>query len=90
MQKYRADKSESQQDGAVAWFATGWGGPTLAKIESCRLENLAGNMRRTVYITSEADTYFSISAVCKIAGCRIRGYVTNDDEGNIVFRHCYY
>lgn len=93
MQKYRADKSEAQADGATLWFANWMGGPTLAKIENCRLENLhAGDttMRRTVYITGEADTYFSIPAVCKIAGCRVKGYVTGDDNGQTVFRHCYY
>lgn len=90
MQKYRADTSKTQQDGAVVWCAQWMGGPSLAKIENCRLENLAGDMRRTVYITSEADTYFSIPAVCKLAGKRITGYVTGDDSGNLVFRHCYY
>jgi hypothetical protein len=50
---------------------------------------LAGDMRRTVYITGEADTFFSIPAVCKLGGCRMRGYVTGDDTGNYVFRHCY-
>jgi hypothetical protein len=88
MQKYRADKSEKQSDGAVAWFTEWMGGPTLAKIDNCRLVNMTGDMRRTVYITGEADT--RSPAVCKLAGARVRGYVTSDDEGNIVFRHCYY
>lgn len=90
MQKYRADISETQADGAVVWSADWMGGPTLAKIVNCRLENLAGNMRRTVYITGDPDTYFSIPAVCKLMGCRIKGYVTGDGEGNLVFRHVYY
>lgn len=90
MQKYRADKSAKQADGATLWHAEWMGGPTLAKIDNCRLENLQGDMRRTVYITGEADTWFSIPAVCKIADCRVRGYVTNDDAGNAIFRHCYY
>jgi hypothetical protein len=90
MQKYRADVSEKQIDGAVVWSAQWMGGPSLAKIDNCRLDGLVGGMRRTVYITGEADTYFSIPAVCKLAGCRVRGYVTGDGEGNSVFRHCYY
>lgn len=90
MQKYRADICQNQKDGAKVWLAEWLGGPSMAKIENCRLENLVGNMRRTVYITGEADSYFSMPAVCKVAGRRIRGYVTGDDEGNIVFRHCYY
>jgi hypothetical protein len=90
MQKYRADKSEKQSDGATLWRTEWIGGPTLARINDCRLDNMAGDMRRTVYITGEADTYFSIPAACKLAGVKITGYVTNDDAGNAVFRHCYY
>jgi hypothetical protein len=90
MQKYRADVSETQADGAVVWKTKWIGGPTLAKIDNCRLDNLTGDMRRTVYITGEPNTYFSIPAVCVLRGCRIRGYVTTDGEGNLVFRHCYY
>jgi hypothetical protein len=62
----------------------------LAKIVDCRLADLAGDMRRTVYITGDPDTYFSIPAVCKIMGCRVKGYVTGDDDGNLVFHHVYY
>ena len=89
MQKYRADRAEKQADGSIAWFAEWLGGPSLSKVANCRLDNLVGDMRRTVYITGEADTYFSIPAVCKLGGCRLRGYVTGDDAGNYVFRHCY-
>ena len=90
MQKYRADVSKTQPDGAVLWSAKWMGGPTLAKIDNCRLVDLAGDMRRTVYITGEPDTWFSIPAVCSLAGCRMRGYVTVADDGNEVFQHCYY
>lgn len=90
MQKYRADESKTQADGAIVWSANWMGGPSLAKIVNCRLANMAGDMRRTVYITGEPDTWFSIPAVCKLAGCRVRGYVTGDDDHNLVFRHGYY
>ena len=101
MQKFRADKSEVQADGAIVWRSDWMGGPSLARINNCRLQNLAGNMRATVYVTGEADTWFSVPAVCKIKGCRVRGYVTGEsDTGdivalsdarcNLVFRHCYY
>jgi len=90
MQKYRADKYKVQSDNAVLYYSDWQFGPTLAKIYNCHLEGLQGDMRRTVYITGEADTWFSIPAICKIAGCRVKGYVTNGDSGNLVFRHCYY
>ena len=88
--KYRSDEYRRQGDGAKLWHANWIGGPSLSKIENCRLENLQGNMRRTVYITGDADSFFSIPAVCKIAGCSVRGYVTSDNDGALVFRHCYY
>jgi hypothetical protein len=66
------------------------GGLSLAKVDQCRLVDLAGDMRRTVYITDEPDTWFSVPAVCKIAGARVNGYVTGDEDGNLVFRHTYY
>jgi hypothetical protein len=91
MQKYRADKSRKQSDGATLWYAMWMGGPSLSRIDNCQLENLQGDMRRTVYILGEADTFFSIPAACVLAGKRINGYVTQDTEsGCLVFRHCYY
>lgn len=87
--RFRSDRSEQQPDGAKLWYADWMGGPTLAKIENCRLANLEGDMRRTVVITGHADTYFSIPAQCSIAGVKVKGYVTSD-EGNLVFRHVYY
>jgi hypothetical protein len=89
MQKYRADESRVQPDGATLWYAKWMGGPSLAKIENCRLANLAGDMRATVYVTGEPDTWFSQPAVCSYKGCAMRGYLTNDED-NIVFHHCYY
>jgi hypothetical protein len=88
--RYRCDTKEVQADGSIAWFAKWLGGPSLAKIENCQLANLAGDMRRTVTITGEPDTYFSQPAECSIAGCKVRGYVTGDDSGNLVFRQVYY
>lgn len=90
MQKYRADESHTQPDGSTAWYAKWMGGPSLAKIDNCRLANLAGDMRRTVYVTGEPDTAFSQPAVCKLAGARVKGYVTGDDNGNLIFRHVYF
>src|SRR4051812_21009248 len=79
LQKYRADQMTVQNDQARIWHANWIGGETLAKIENCRLENLAGDMRRTVYITGDANTWFSTPAACKISGKTVKGYVTGDD-----------
>lgn len=91
MQKYRADVSVKQADGATIWFAKWRRGLAIAKIENCQIMGLEGGMRRTVYITGELDTFFSAPAVCMLGSCRMRGYVNqDDDDGNFVFRHCYY
>lgn len=89
-QKYRAECSAVQDDGAIVWRARWTGGFPIAKVENCRLETLSGSMRATVTATGDPDTYFSIPAVCRFMGVRVRGYLTSDDNGNIVFRHCYY
>ena len=90
MQKYRADSYTKQADGATRHYANWMGGPTLSKITDCRLVQLQGDMRTTVYITGHPDTYFSQPAICSLKGCRIKGYITLDDDNNIVFHHCYY
>lgn len=90
LQKYRADCSETQKDGAVKWLTNWIGGPSLAKIVNCRAENLHGSPRLTVYITGEPDTWFSIPAKASYLGKTLNGYVTGDDDGNLVFLHCYY
>jgi hypothetical protein len=87
--KYRADVSEVQADGATVWRTEWLGGPSLARVDDCRLVTLSGDMRAKVYVTGEADTVFSIPALCRIKGARVTGYLTNED-GNLVFHHCYY
>lgn len=90
MQKYRADFSKEQEDGAIVWRTRWMGGEPLAKINNCKLEGLAGDMRRTVYAMDYPDTWFSVPAAVRIMGCRVGGYITADDDGNLVFRHTYY
>lgn len=85
MQKYHADRSFKQIDGATVWYSKWW--RMVARVDNCRLEDIEGDMRRTVYGTGEPNTYFSIPAVCRIAGVRVRGYLAADDDGNMVFRH---
>jgi hypothetical protein len=86
MLKYRADKSEYNRDGSISWYTAWMGGPSLSKIENCRTD-LAGDSRVTAFIQGDADTFFSIPAVCSYRGCRVRGYVTGDDDGPL-FRVC--
>ncbi len=90
LQKFRSDRSRAQSDGAVLWYADWIGGPSLSKIANCRLATLHGDMRRTVYVCGEADTWFSIPAKARLMGCVLTGYLTEDDAGNIVFHQCYY
>lgn len=89
LQKYRADVSEVQSDGATLWHAHWMGGRTLSKITNCQWESLHGQPRVTAYVTSEPDTYFSIPAKARHRGCVINGYITSVD-GNLVFNHVYY
>jgi hypothetical protein len=90
MRKYRVDRWTPQEDGARCGLTLWMGGPSLAEIQNCRLDGLAGEPRANVFITGEPDTFFSIPAVCSYKGCRVRGYVTCDDAGNNIFRHVYY
>jgi len=83
MQKYRADKATKQSDGAVLWHAHWLGGPTLAKIQNCRIHGTA--LRRAVYITGEPNTWFSIPAATRVKGQHVAGYVTTDNDGCYLF-----
>ena len=90
MQKYRADKAgDVQANGGQPFYSDWMGGPSLALIRNCPIENRDYGAR-TVYIAGEPDTWFSQPAECSVAGCKVRGYVTGDDEGNLVFRQTYY
>lgn len=80
-QKYRADFSEKQDDGAVLSFAQWVGGPTLSKINNCRIHGV--DYRLTVYVTGEPDTYFSIPASTRKNGKHVKGYLTTDNAGYI-------
>ena len=81
MQKFRASEPFLNKNGAVGWRP---GGPfdclgPYAKVQNCPIENT--DLRRTVYATGYADTYFSIPAVCKIFGVRVKGFITNREDG---------
>jgi hypothetical protein len=86
LQKYRADEvGETQKNGAVPCYTRWMGGPTLALIRNCPVDNRS-IPPRTVYIRGEPDTFFSIPAACTYKGRTIRGYVTCDDNREFVFR----
>ena len=85
LQKYRADfAGEKQSNGATPHYTRWVGGPSLALVRDCPCENDPTLTPRTVYITSEPDTYFSIPAACRSRGKTVRGYLTSRD-GDFVF-----
>lgn len=88
--KFRSDYGNAMPDGSIQWFTKWMGGPTLAKIENCRCDSLQGDMRANVYIQGEPDTYFSQPAKCYLFGKVVKGYVTGDEDGNLVFHHVYH
>lgn len=86
IQKYRADEAgPAQANGGVPYYTKWIGGPTLALIRNCKIENLSIGAR-TVYITGEPDTWTSIPAACRYRGKRVVGYVTSDENREYVFR----
>jgi hypothetical protein len=85
MQKFAARESFAFTNDAIGWRP---GGPfdclgPYAKVTNCPIHGT--ELRRTCYATGYADTYFSVPAVCKIRGRRIKGFFTMDD-GACVFR----
>jgi hypothetical protein len=84
LQKYRADEiGKTDDNGAIPCYARWMGGPTLALVRNCPTPFGP----RTVYVSGEPDTYFSIPAVCKVRGMRITGYITSDDKGYVFRAH---
>ena len=86
LQKFRADKAGNKQlNGGTPFYANWMGGPTLALIRDCKIENI-DLLPRTVYVRGEPDTWFSIPAACVSKGKTITGYITTDDNREYVFR----
>jgi len=86
LQKYRADVAgELQANGGTPYYTNWIGGPTLALVRNCKIENIALSPR-TVYVRGEPDTWFSIPAACVSKRKVITGYLTSDNEGEFVFR----
>lgn len=81
MQRIRADyPGLTQPSGALPWYfgAPGMGWRILAKVQNCPCED---GKPRTVYITGQPDTYFSIPAATRVKGRYVAGYVTSDENG---------
>ena len=76
MQKFAANEPYEFANGAIGWRP---GGPMdclgpYAKVENCPVAGTS--LRRTVYATGYADTFFSVPACCRVRGKRITGYLT--------------
>jgi hypothetical protein len=87
LQKFRADEAgEKQANGGTPYYTRWMGGPSLALIRECPIENDPTLAPRTVYISDHPDSAFSIPAACRLGGKTVRGYVTCDDNREYVFR----
>lgn len=85
MQRFIARERFEFSNGAIGWRP---GGPfdclgPYARVENCPIHGTS--LTRTCYATGYADTYFSVPAVCKVAGKRIKGYFSMED-GGCIFR----
>lgn len=79
IQKYRFDyQGEAYANGAIPVYADWQFGPTLAGLRNTPCETYG---RRTVYITGEADSFFSQPAAIRVRGKTVKGFVTGDDMG---------
>lgn len=88
LQKYRADLPGTKQKNGGTPVFTKWAfGPSLAMIRDCKIENVDGLISpRCVYVRGEHDTAFSQPAACVFRGKTITGYITTDDNNELVFR----
>lgn len=87
LQKYRADSPGPKQANGATPHYTNWiGGPTLALVRDCPIENRPEWPARTVYVRGEPDTWTSVPAACQYKGRTITGYLTTNDNGDYVFR----
>lgn len=92
LQKFRADEAgEKRKNGSVPWYTRWMGGPTLALIRDCPVVRGVGSAGklgvRTVYVSGEPLTFFSIPGACRIGGKDVRGWIGSDDEGYVFHIH---
>jgi hypothetical protein len=76
LQKYRASRVDYvDPNGTQVWVCDWMGGPTVSKLEQCPTPFGP----RTVYVTGEPETFFTLPAACKFKGRGVRGYLTCED-----------
>lgn len=81
LQKYRFDRThDAMPNGSRPVYSEWLGGPSLAGIRNCPID-VVGAEPRTVYVTGEPDTFFSVPAVCRLFGFAVRGFLYSEDEG---------
>lgn len=76
LQKFRVDESQLDEHGVVVHYTVWMGGPSIAKLSNCPTPF----GRRTVYVTGEADTFFTIPAACRFRGKSVSGFLTCKDQ----------
>jgi hypothetical protein len=86
MQRFIARERYEFSNGAIGWRP---GGPfdclgPYAKVQNCPIHGT--DLRLTCYAQRYADTYFSIPAATRRKGKRITGYLTQDENGGVIFR----
>lgn len=81
LQKYRFDETgDTEPNGSVPLYSKWFGGPSLAGIRNCPCSD---GVTRTVYITGEADTFFSMPACVAVKGKRRKGFITVQTVGDM-------
>lgn len=74
-----------QKNGGIPEYENDLGRKTLVRVRSCVIENREISPR-TVYVRGNPDMWFSTPASCRVKGKTITGYLTGDDNGELVFR----
>jgi hypothetical protein len=74
--KYRVDTEETNEHGQILGYARWMGGPTLSRVKGAVCVDGA---RRTAYVTSEPDTWFSLPARVNVGKRSVRGWLGCED-----------
>jgi hypothetical protein len=77
LQKYRFDITEPAANGVIVLRSDWMGGQPISGLRNCPCGDYG---RRTVYVTGEPDTQFSIPAAISVKGKRVRGWIGCTDE----------